>query len=52
MSNYVKFMKEIMRNKNKLDAYGTVSLSKNCSEIIKRKIFEKHKDIGSFTIPC
>ena len=32
--NYVKFMKEIMSNKKKLDAYGTVTLSENCSEII------------------
>ena len=27
MPNYVKFMKEIMRNKKKLEAYGTVNLS-------------------------
>ena len=26
LPNYVKFMKEIMSNKKKLDAYGTVSL--------------------------
>ena len=38
--NYVKFMKEIMRNKKKLDAYGIVSLSKICSEIIQRKLLE------------
>ena len=34
MPNYVKFMKEIMSNKTKLDAYGIVSLSKNCSAMI------------------
>ena len=34
MPNYVKFMKEIMSNKKKLDAYGTVSLSKNYSVMI------------------
>ena len=28
MPNYVKFIKEIMSNKKKLDAYGIVSLSK------------------------
>ena len=52
MPNYVKFMKEIMSNKKKLDAYGMVSLSKNCSAIIQRKLLEKLKDPGSFTIPC
>ena len=50
--NYVKFMKEIISNKKKLDAYRTVSLSKNCSAIIQRKLQEKLKDPGSFTISC
>ena len=34
MPNYEKFMKEIMSNKKKLDAYVTVSLSENYSAII------------------
>ena len=34
MPNYVKFMKEIMSNKKKLEAYGIVNLSENCSTII------------------
>ena len=52
MPNYVKFMKEMMSNKKKLEAYGTVNLSENCSVIIQRKLLEKLKDQGSFTIPC
>ena len=52
MPNYVKFIKEIMSNKKKLDAYGIVSLSKSCSAIIQRKLPEKLRDRGSFTIPC
>ena len=52
MPNYVKFMKEIMSNRKKLDAYGTVSLSENCSEIRQRKLSNKLKDPDSFTIPC
>ena len=52
MPNYVKFMKEIMSNKRKLEAYGTVHFSENCSAIIQRKLLEKLKDRGSFTIPC
>ena len=52
MPNYVKFMKEIMSNKKKLDAYGTMNLSKGCSTIIQRKLLEKLRDLGSFTITC
>ena len=51
MPNYVKFMKEIMSNKKKLD-YGTISLSYNCSAIIQRKLLKKQRDPGNFTIPC
>ena len=51
MPNYVKFMKEIMSNKKKLDSYGTVSLSENYSAIIQRKLPEKLRDPDSFTIP-
>ena len=52
MSNYVKFMKEIMSNKKKLDASSIVSLSEKCSAIIQRKLPKKLKDPGSFTIRC
>ena len=51
MPNYVKFMKKIMSNKKKLEAYGIVNLFENYSAIIKRKLLEKLKDLGSFTIP-
>ena len=50
--NYVKFMKEIMSNKKKLDAYRIVSLSKKFSAIIQMKLLEKLIDPSSFTIPC
>ena len=52
MPNYVKFMKEIMRNKKKLEAYGIVNLTENFITIIQRNLPEKLKDPGSFTIPC
>ena len=35
MPYYVKFMKEIMSNKKKLKAYGTVNLTENYSAIIQ-----------------
>ena len=52
MPNHVKFMKEIISNKKKLDSVGTFTLLENCSAIIKRKLPEKLRDPGSFTIPC
>ena len=50
--NYVKFMKEIMSKKKKLDAYGIVSLSEKCNSFIQKKLPETVKDPGSFTILC
>ena len=41
-----------MNNKKKLEAYRTVNLTENCSAFIKRKVLEKLKYPGSFTIPC
>ena len=38
MPNYVKFIKEIMSNKRKLEAYGTINLLENCSTIIQQKL--------------
>ena len=38
MAHYAKFMKEIIRKKRKLDEYGIVSLARNCSAIIKKKL--------------
>ena len=52
MPNYAKFIKEIMIYKKKLYVYDTMSLSEKCSAIIQRKLPEKLKDPGSFTIPC
>jgi len=52
MPSYVKFMKEILSNKRKLEEYETVALTEECSAIIQRKLPPKLKDPGSFTIPC
>ena len=52
MSNYAKFMKEVMAKKRKLEDYETVKLTEECSAILQRKLPQKVKDLGSFTIPC
>ncbi|XP_062106233.1 uncharacterized protein LOC133817666 [Humulus lupulus] len=52
MSGYVKFMKEILSKKRKLDDYETMVLTEECSAILQKKLPLKLKDLGSFTIPC
>ena len=52
MPNYVKFMKEMMSKKRKLEEYETVKLTEEYSAILQRKLPQKLKDPGSFTIPC
>ena len=52
MPGYVKFMKDILSKKRKLGDYETVTLSEECSAILKKKLPSKLKDPGSFNIPC
>lgn len=53
MPNYAKFMKEVMsKKKKKLEEYETVKLTEECSAILQKKLPQKRKDPGSFTIPC
>ena len=52
MPHYEKFMKDIISEKRKLDENGVVSLSTNCSAIIKKNLPLKMHDPGSLTIPC
>jgi hypothetical protein len=52
MPSYVKFLKDILSNKRKLEEYETVALTEECSAILQKKLPPKLKDPGSFTIPC
>ena len=52
MPTYVKFMKDILLKKRRLEEYETIALTKECSAIIQKKLPHKLKDPGSFTIPC
>ena len=51
MPNYVKFMKDILSKKRRLSDFETVNLTEECSTILQRKLPQKLKDPGSFTIP-
>ncbi|KAK5771938.1 hypothetical protein PVK06_048194 [Gossypium arboreum] len=48
----MKFLKELLVNKRKLDEASHVELNVVCSGILQNKLPHKLKDLGSFTIPC
>ena len=52
MPSYVKFMKDILSKKRRLSDFEIVNLTKECSAILQRKLLQKLKDPGNFTIPC
>ncbi|XP_062093918.1 uncharacterized protein LOC133799948 [Humulus lupulus] len=52
MPMYVKFMKDILAKKRKLEEYETMALTEECSAILQKKLPPKLKDPGSFNIPC
>ena len=51
MSSYVKFLKEILSNKRKLEEHETVALTEECSAVMLNKLLAKLKDPESFSIP-
>ena len=51
MPSYVKFMKKMLASKKKLEEYGTITLTEECSAILQKKLPPKLQDLGSFTIP-
>ena len=50
MPSYVKFMKMILASKKKLEEYGTINLTGECSAK-QKKLPLKLQDPGSFAIP-
>ena len=51
MPSYVKFMKNILESKKKLEEYGTITFTEECSAILQKKLPPKLQDLGSFAIP-
>ncbi|GJZ07542.1 hypothetical protein Tco_0541335 [Tanacetum coccineum] len=52
MSNYGKFLKELVSNKHKLEKISSAFLSDESSAIIQNKVPPKLGDLESFLIPC
>ncbi|KAK5838553.1 hypothetical protein PVK06_007284 [Gossypium arboreum] len=47
----MKFLKELLANKRKLDEASHVELNAVCLAILQNRLLNKLKDLGSFTIP-
>ncbi|KAG8490922.1 hypothetical protein CXB51_014749 [Gossypium anomalum] len=52
MSNAMKFLRELLANKRKLDEALDLELNTVCSTILQNKLPNKLKNPGSFIIPC
>ncbi|XP_016718681.1 uncharacterized protein [Gossypium hirsutum] len=51
MSNYVKFMKDILSKKRRLGEFKTVAVTEGCTTMLKNELPPKLKDPRNFTIP-
>ncbi|KAJ7964045.1 DNA-directed DNA polymerase [Quillaja saponaria] len=51
MPTYVKFMKDFLSKKYKIEDHKMVALTKECSAILQKKLPPKLKDPSSFSIP-
>jgi hypothetical protein len=47
MPSYVKFLKDILSNKRKIEEHAMVALTEECSAILQHKLPPKLKDPGS-----
>ncbi|XP_017972866.1 PREDICTED: uncharacterized protein LOC108661346 [Theobroma cacao] len=52
MPSYVKFFKDILTEKRKLEDFETIALIEECSAILQNKLPPKLKNPRSFSIPC
>ncbi|XP_021975069.1 uncharacterized protein LOC110870173 [Helianthus annuus] len=52
MPKYAKFLKDLLRNKEKLGELSNVPLNGGCSAVVLNKLPGKLTDPGIFTIPC
>nr|GEY69031.1 reverse transcriptase domain-containing protein [Tanacetum cinerariifolium] len=51
MPNYGKFLKDLVRNKSKMEQISAAFLTEECSSILQNKIPSKLGDLESFLIP-
>jgi hypothetical protein len=52
MSNYSKFMKDVLTKRRRIGEFETAALTQECSQMVHGKIPPKLKDPGAFIVPC
>ncbi|XP_073133551.1 uncharacterized protein [Henckelia pumila] len=52
MPNYARFLKNLLKNKKKLNDLAQVTINEECSAVIQNRLPQKFQDPGSFSIPC
>ncbi|XP_031283203.1 uncharacterized protein LOC116141869 [Pistacia vera] len=52
MPKYTMFLKEILTKKRRFEEHETVMFTEECSALLLKKLPQKLRDPGSFTIPC
>jgi len=52
MPLYAKILKDILSKKRKIEDNETIALTRECSNVIQKKLPPKLKDPDSFSIPC
>ena len=52
MPKYAKFLKDLLKGKDKLGELSTIALTAGCSAVVLNNLPEKLTDPGVFTIPC
>ncbi|XP_012458190.1 uncharacterized protein LOC105778982 [Gossypium raimondii] len=51
MPKYVKFLREVMSRRKRIQRFERFNLNAECTTVVPRRVPPKLKDLGSFTIP-
>ncbi|XP_038896401.1 uncharacterized protein LOC120084663 [Benincasa hispida] len=52
MPTYVKFFKDILTKKRRVNEKEVIALTQECNALVSNSLPKKQKDPGSFTVPC
>ncbi|XP_021996111.1 uncharacterized protein LOC110893304 [Helianthus annuus] len=52
MPKYAKFLKDLLKCKERIGELSNIPLTRGCSAVVLNKLPEKLTDPGTFTIPC
>ncbi|XP_076943077.1 uncharacterized protein LOC143613184 [Bidens hawaiensis] len=52
MPKYAKFLKDLLKRKDKLGEVSSIPLMRDCSAVVLNRVLEKLSDPGVFTIRC